>query len=91
MFVEQEIGILEWFLKDHVTLKTGVTGTFLYRILSGNIFDKTLAVREQRFGPFTRLSSVAVRLLLALKYLVMISSLWKINECINTKPNILHL
>ncbi len=24
MFVEKKIGILEWFLKDHVTLKTGV-------------------------------------------------------------------
>ncbi len=24
MFVEQQISILEWFLKDHVTLKTGV-------------------------------------------------------------------
>ncbi len=23
-FLEQEISILEWFLKDHVTLKTGV-------------------------------------------------------------------
>ncbi len=25
MFLEQQISILEWFLKDHVTLKTGVT------------------------------------------------------------------
>ncbi len=25
MFLEQQIIILEWFLKDHVTLKTGVT------------------------------------------------------------------
>ncbi len=24
MFLEQQISILEWFLKDHVTLKTGV-------------------------------------------------------------------
>ncbi len=24
MFIEQQISILEWFLKDHVTLKTGV-------------------------------------------------------------------
>ncbi len=24
MFLEQQIGVLEWFLKDHVTLKTGV-------------------------------------------------------------------
>jgi len=24
MFLEQQIIILEWFLKDHVTLKTGV-------------------------------------------------------------------
>ncbi len=24
MFREQQISILEWFLKDHVTLKTGV-------------------------------------------------------------------
>ncbi len=24
MFLEQQIGILEWFLKDHVTLKTGI-------------------------------------------------------------------
>ncbi len=23
-FLEQQISILEWFLKDHVTLKTGV-------------------------------------------------------------------
>ncbi len=24
MFIKQQISILEWFLKDHVTLKTGV-------------------------------------------------------------------
>jgi len=24
MFLERQISILEWFLKDHVTLKTGV-------------------------------------------------------------------
>jgi len=24
MFLRQQISILEWFLKDHVTLKTGV-------------------------------------------------------------------
>ncbi len=24
MFLQQQISILEWFLKDHVTLKTGV-------------------------------------------------------------------
>ncbi len=24
MFLDQQISILEWFLKDHVTLKTGV-------------------------------------------------------------------
>ncbi len=24
MFIEDQISILEWFLKDHVTLKTGV-------------------------------------------------------------------
>jgi len=24
MFLKQQINILEWFLKDHVTLKTGV-------------------------------------------------------------------
>ncbi len=27
MFLEQQISILEWFLKDHVTLKTGVKKT----------------------------------------------------------------
>ncbi len=27
MFLEQQIIILEWFLKDHVTLKTGVMAT----------------------------------------------------------------
>ncbi len=24
MFLEQQVSILEWFLKDHVTLKSGV-------------------------------------------------------------------
>ncbi len=28
MFLEHEISILEWFLKDHVTLKTGVNSAF---------------------------------------------------------------
>lgn len=55
--------------------RSGDTEDFLYRILSVNIVDNMLAFREQRFGPFTRLSSVAVRLVLALRYLVMISSL----------------
>ncbi len=27
MFLEQQISILEWFLKDHVTLKTGEMAT----------------------------------------------------------------
>ncbi len=29
MFVEQQISILEWFLKDHVTLKTGAENSAL--------------------------------------------------------------
>ncbi len=27
MYLEPQISILEWFLKDHVTLKTGVMAT----------------------------------------------------------------
>ncbi len=31
MFLEQQISILEWFLKDHVTLKTGVMMLKIHR------------------------------------------------------------
>lgn len=43
-----------------------------YLILSDDIVFKVLLFREQRFGPFTIFSSVAVRLLLALRYFVII-------------------
>ncbi len=37
MFLEQQISILEWFLKDHVTLKTGAMAVALSLIIFQNI------------------------------------------------------
>ncbi len=41
MFLEQQISILEWFLKDHVTLKTGV--------MMLNIFWKFIKIENSYF------------------------------------------
>ncbi len=46
MFLEQQISILEWFLKDHVTLKTGVMSNILILLL---LFDQLNAVLETSF------------------------------------------
>ncbi len=35
MFLEQQISILEWFLKDHVTLKPGVMMLKIQRCITG--------------------------------------------------------
>ncbi len=38
MYLEQLISILEWFLKDHVTLKTGVMMLKIQRWITGTYY-----------------------------------------------------
>ncbi len=40
MFLEPNIGILKWFLKDHVTLKTGVTAAENATDITGINYNK---------------------------------------------------
>ncbi len=50
MFLEQQIGILEWFLKDHVTLKTGVMMLKIQLCITGiNYILKYIHVENTSF------------------------------------------
>ncbi len=42
MFLEQQLGLLEWFLKGHVTLKTGVMLQFIFTTVINGILKYKL-------------------------------------------------
>ncbi len=47
MFLEQQISILEWFLKDHVTLKTGVMMLKIQLCITGiNYISKYIRIEN---------------------------------------------
>ncbi len=48
MFFEHQINILEWFLKDHVTLKTGVIS-----IIGINYIQKYIKIENFKIVTFT--------------------------------------
>ncbi len=49
MFLEQQISILEWFLKDHVTLKTGVMMLKFSFARRNKFHFKMYSIRKQLF------------------------------------------
>ncbi len=51
MFLEQQISILEWFLKDHVTLKTGVLMLTIFSLITGiNYILKYIQIESSYFN-----------------------------------------
>ncbi len=54
MFPEQQISILEWFLKDHVTLKTGVMMLKIQLCITGiNYISKYIKSEKSYFKFYT--------------------------------------
>ncbi len=49
MFLEQQINILEWFLKDHMILKTGITMLKILFYITSNYMLKYSKIENSCF------------------------------------------
>ncbi len=89
MFLQQQISILEWFLKDHVTLKTGVMNEWMNSLSASSLALKGGGhIFHSPSSPLFSLLALLSRLVSSIERLSLrCSPNWKIMDLINWSLN----
>ncbi len=91
MFIEQQISILEWFLKDHVTLKSGVMmldASITKKKWVGMRTSNFLAKRSDIFYLWSNFSFFLMCLLSPLLVIPMLQTLFKIKKAFSVRSTV---